>query len=129
MMRDVREEMEKAVELQRVQQKEMREQFRAQERERIVIGREQARVERERVQQLKLHHAQSKANERLVEELFKDGLIQDKDSYRLKLNKQSLIINGKEQPASVLKKYRELYEKQSGNKMDNKSRIEIRKNQ
>jgi len=50
----------------------------------------------------------------LVAELKKDGLIQNENRYSLKLTRHKLVVNGKEQPAQVFKRYKDLIKKETG---------------
>jgi len=55
------------------------------------------------------------ANENLMlNAMLKDGLIESKDNYKIKLSDEALRIDGKKQPASVFQKYLKLYEAQYG---------------
>ena len=58
-----------------------------------------------------------KRNERdevLTDQLQKDGLIQDKDNFQLRLTLTSLTVDGKEQPAQLRDKYLKLHAEASG---------------
>ena len=77
------------------------------ERDRADQGRDRADHDRDQNEAL---------NEALVNQLQKDGLIQDKDNFQLRLTARSLTVNGKEQPASVQQKYLKQYES-TGRKM------------
>jgi hypothetical protein len=46
-----------------------------------------------------------------VDGLEKDGLINKKEGYTIEIKKETLVINGKEQPAAVFNKYRAFLEK------------------
>jgi hypothetical protein len=50
----------------------------------------------------------------MLNAMFKDGLIESTDNYKIKLSNESLRIDGKKQPASVFQKYLKLYEAQYG---------------
>jgi hypothetical protein len=51
------------------------------------------------------------------EELIKDGLIQENRSYSFLITEKYLKVNGKKQSDAVYQKYRQLYEKVSGDKI------------
>jgi len=87
-------------------------------------GRE--RADRDRDQQRADQRAAQ--HEALVAELRKDGLIQDKDNFQLRLTSKGLTVNGKEQPASVHQKYLKRYEVSTGRKMSATNAMVITRN-
>ena len=54
------------------------------------------------------------AEEALVGELIKDGLVEDPEHFQLTLTARGLVVNGKEQPAAVAQRYCRLYETRAG---------------
>ena len=66
--------------------------------------------------------------EEAVEELIADKLITNTTQYRFEISADKLIIDGKKQPASVHKKYLELYKDATGQKLKGKSKIVLSKN-
>ena len=85
---------------------------------------------RERADRERADRDQQRADqhEALVAELRKDGLIQDKDNFQLKLMGKSMTVNGKEQPATVRQKYLKLYESNTGRKMSATGAMNITRN-
>ena len=85
---------------------------------------------RERTDRERADRDQQRADqhEALVAELRKDGLIQDKDNFQLKLMGKSMTVNGKEQPATVRQKYLKLYESSTGRKMSATGAMNITRN-
>ena len=85
---------------------------------------------RERTDRERADRDQQRADqhEALVAELRKDGLIQDKDNFQLKLMGKSMTVNGKEQPATVRQKYLKLYESNTGRKMSATGAMNITRN-
>jgi antitoxin component YwqK of YwqJK toxin-antitoxin module len=61
----------------------------------------------------------------MVEELLQDGLIKSADDFSFELTKKSFKVNGKKQAAHVAKKYLELYESVSDQKMQENGNIKI----
>ena len=81
-------------------------------RERMRESQEEAReIDHDRAERNQASH------EALVREMRKDGLIEDRNNFQIKLTSTSLVVNGREQPASVFQKYRKLYETSTGHKM------------
>jgi hypothetical protein len=62
---------------------------------------------------------------RLEDELMQDGLIDNRNYYRLKLSKDKLMINGKRQEKELVRKYVELYEAISGMIFKDGTQIEL----
>ena len=59
--------------------------------------------------------------------MVEDGLINDLNKYKYQLSGKHLKINGKKQPSKVWKKYKELYEAASGQPLNRKSKVTVRK--
>ncbi|MBO2011459.1 M56 family metallopeptidase [Hymenobacter negativus] len=92
------------------------------DRQRADRDRERADLDRKRADRDREQH------EALVNQLQKDGLIQDRDNFQLKLTAKSLTVNGKEQPAKTHQKYLKLYEANSGRKMSSSGAMVISRN-
>ena len=73
-------------------------------RDRADQGRDRADQDRER-------------NEALLNQMAKDGLLKDPGHYQIKLTARALVIDGREQPASVHQKYLKLHEGSTGRKL------------
>ncbi|MFA0964760.1 M56 family metallopeptidase [Roseivirga sp. BDSF3-8] len=52
--------------------------------------------------------------DKLTDAMKEDGLINESEAYSITFNQNELIINGEKQPASVYRKYRNMYEKDMG---------------
>jgi hypothetical protein len=61
----------------------------------------------------------------MAAELIKDKLITDINDFEIRFKKGKLFINGKKQSNGVYKKYKKLYEKARGVKIDDKSTFTI----
>ena len=83
-------------------------QFAEHDRERADRDRELADRDRERAERDRKRH------EALVDQLQKDGLIQDKDNFQLRLTPNSLTVNGKEQSVKLRDKYLKLHAEANG---------------
>ncbi|CAN5166647.1 hypothetical protein BH23BAC1_BH23BAC1_22680 [soil metagenome] len=68
-----------------------------------------------------------KFNKILEENLIKDKLIEDADYYSFQLNNEELKINDVAQPEKIHKKYKKLYENETGNSLNENSNFMIRK--
>ena len=80
----------------------------------------QARRDRQQAQRDQL-------NDELEAQLLEDNLIQDTDNYQFTLTAKELKVNGAKQPAATQQKYRQLYERLSGRKLDGTRSIAISK--
>ena len=78
------------------------------DREQANQDRDQARRDRDQ--------ADRDRNEALTDQLLKDGLINDRNNFQVKLTARSLTVNGQEQPTKVQQKYLKQYES-TGRKM------------
>ncbi|MEM1319995.1 MAG: M56 family metallopeptidase [Bacteroidota bacterium] len=104
-------------------QQEVVEQFQEEARARQEEMQRVMEVYQERQQNLikerqHLNYGKKDVSQILEDELLKDGLIASRDRYSMSLTPKKLKINGKRQSASVLKKYRALYEKHTGIRSD-----------
>ncbi|WP_314509885.1 M56 family metallopeptidase [Xanthocytophaga agilis] len=83
----------------------------------------------EHAKQMKRHDEQMREHEKAMEkhnkfmklfvsELKKDGLINNADSYSLKLTNKKMVVNGKTLPDTVFQKYKEFIKKESGEDLD-----------
>ena len=61
-----------------------------------------------------LRAERSVAQDQMLNEMLRDGLIESKDNFKMKLSNESLRIDGKKQPTSVFRKYLRMYEVQNG---------------
>ena len=66
-------------------------------------------------------------NDELEAQLLADDLIKDTDNYQFTLTAKELTVNGAKQPAATQQKYRQLYERLSGRKLDGTRSIAISK--
>ena len=66
-------------------------------------------------------------NDELEAQLLADDLIKDTDNYQFALTAKELTVNGAKQPAATQQKYRQLYERLSGRKLDGTRSIAISK--
>ena len=64
----------------------------------------------------------------LVDQMQKDGLLQDPDHYQVKLTARALVIDGREQPAQVFQKYLKLYESNTGRPLSGNNAMVITRN-
>ncbi|MCC3152904.1 M56 family metallopeptidase [Hymenobacter sp. BT770] len=87
-------------------------------RERIRETQDERREERIRTEERR-----NGAEEAIVNELLKDGLIKDRNNFQFEFKNNELRIDDKVQPKPVLDKYRKLYEKASGHKVTANSSI------
>ncbi|WP_400193770.1 M56 family metallopeptidase [Hymenobacter sp. B81] len=83
------------------------------ERDRLRAERDRARAERDRVRAERDARIR-KAEDDIITELVKDGLIKDKQTFQLSLTARELVVNGQKQPAATAAKYRRLYEEGTG---------------
>ena len=67
-------------------------------------------------------------HEALVAQMLKDGLIKDKDHFQLTLTARRLVVDGKEQSAAVLQKYRQLHERSSGRPLSATGSVVVTRN-
>jgi Zn-dependent protease with chaperone function len=97
----VREQQQAARELQQLERE--RKQV---ERERLQVEREKVRAERE----AQVH----KAEDAIIDELMKDGLIKDKSHFKFVLTANDLHVNEQKQSEAVFAKYLKMYEQGVG---------------
>jgi hypothetical protein len=83
------------------------------ERERKQVERERQQAEREKVR-AEREAKVSKAEDAIINELVKDGLIKDKDHFKFVLTANDLHINEQKQPEAVFTKYLKMYEQGVG---------------
>ena len=60
-----------------------------------------------------------------IKELMQDKLITDTADFEFRFKGGKLYINGKKQPKAVFNKYKKLYEKVTGKKLDDKKGFQI----
>lgn len=63
----------------------------------------------------------------LENELFRDGLINDRNKYKMELSAGSLKVNGKKMPEGLAKKYVTIYEERSGISLDKGGKVVVEK--
>lgn len=63
---------------------------------------------------------------RLIQELIHDGLIERDEDYSIKLTDRKMKINGDKMPDVIHRKYKKLYERSSGKKLSSGSTIEMK---
>ena len=90
------------------------------ERDRDRAERDQERAERDR--------KRAERDEALINQLQKDGLIQEKDNFQLRLSPNSFTVNGKEQPAKLRDKYLKLHAEASGRSLTGTGAMVISRN-
>lgn len=78
-----------------------------------------------RVQEKKLKKKQEYFMKVFVKELLQDKLIADAADFEFQFKDGKLYINGKKQPKAVFNKYKKLYEKVTGKKLDDKKGFQI----
>lgn len=66
-------------------------------------------------------------NDALEAKLLEDGLIQDRENYKLELSGKQLKVNGKKQSDEVYEKYKALYKEISGHPISDQSKIKIKR--
>jgi hypothetical protein len=104
---------------QEAQMRKMEEKMRVQETEMRKQEAEMREIEVE--MQKKMDHFM----EVLTNELLRDKLISDKEDFEFQFNYGKLYINGKKQSKAYYKKYKNLYEKATGNKLNEKGNFRI----
>lgn len=67
------------------------------------------------------------AQSALENELFRDGLITDRNKYKMELSAGSLKVNGKKMPEGLARKYQQLYEDRSGISLSKGGKVIIEK--
>jgi hypothetical protein len=100
-------------ELRRQQRHEM--QMALKDQERALREHERAMQNHERA--MRDHEVSMRKHEmalKIREELIKDKLLKNENNYKLKLDKQSLYIDGQKQPEAVFEKYKKMVEKEHG---------------
>jgi beta-lactamase regulating signal transducer with metallopeptidase domain len=122
-------EMRKQEEKMRVQETEMRKQeakMREQETQ-MRKQEEKMRVEEAemRKQEAEMKEQMDRFTEVLVNELMRDQLISARDDYEFQFKYGKLYVNGKKQPGTVYKKYKNLYEKTTGKKLNEDGNFRI----
>jgi hypothetical protein len=65
--------------------------------------------------------------EAIENELNKDGFLKNSKSFSFDLSKDKLLINKEKQSDAIQKKYRKIYEKETGRDMKNDNHIIIQK--
>ncbi|WP_188547234.1 M56 family metallopeptidase [Hymenobacter qilianensis] len=114
-IREERERLQEAAEEERDRLQEDRDNQQV-IRERSQVEREEQRVERERERAARDKERAEraartrKAEDAIIAELLKDGLIKDKQNFKFELTGSELKVNGQKQPETVFTKYRKLYE-------------------
>lgn len=108
---DIRQEQEQVRERQQaVRDRTQAERDRQQaERDKAWAARDQLRAERDKARAER--DAQVlKAEDAIIAELLKDGLIKDKNQFEFALTANDLYVNERKQPEAVFAKYRKMYE-------------------
>ena len=90
------------------------------ERDRRQAERDRTQAERDR--------KRAERDGALIDQLQKDGLIQDKDNFQLRLTPNSLTVNGKEQPAKLRDKYLKLHAEAAGRSLSGNDAMVITRN-
>jgi beta-lactamase regulating signal transducer with metallopeptidase domain len=99
----------------REREEQMRTQGEEVRKERAITREKRKRM---RIQRKELQHPIQLFYEVLVPELIRDKLISDKKDFEFRIKNGKLYISGEEQPEAVFKKYKKLYEKTTGKKLD-----------
>lgn len=63
----------------------------------------------------------------LENELLRDGLINDRNKYKMELSAGSLKVNGKKMPEGLAKKYKTIYEERSGISLEKGGKVVVEK--
>jgi bla regulator protein blaR1 len=63
----------------------------------------------------------------LENELLRDGLINDRNKYKMELSAGSLKVNGKKMPEGLAKKYKTIYEERSGISLESGGKVVVEK--
>ena len=120
---------------QEMQDRRQANQDRAQaERDRRQVDQDRAQADQDRRQadrdrrQAERDRQRAERDATLVDQLQKDGLIQDKDNFQLRLTPNSLTVNGKEQPAQLRDKYLKLHAEASGHALSGNDAMVIHRN-
>ena len=87
----------------------------------------QAQRDMQQMQRDRQQAQRDQLNDELEAQLLEDNLIQDTDNYQFALTAKELTVNGAKQPAATQQKYRQLYERLSGRKLDGTRSISISK--
>ncbi|KUG06724.1 M56 family metallopeptidase [Solirubrum puertoriconensis] len=136
-LRDQREELHERDAEQRAREAEARARY---NEERARINEERARVneERAREREARAREREAEARERerkfregeeaFIKELSKEGLISDVNSFQLLLNNSRMVVNGKEQPENVRRKFLDLWTKHTGRNMTGSTSLSINRN-
>ncbi len=90
-------------------------------------GQDRAQADRDRAQADR-DRKRNERDEALINQLQKDGLIQDKDNFQLRLTPNGLTVNGKEQSAQLRDKYLKLHAEASGHPLSGNDAMVIQRN-
>jgi beta-lactamase regulating signal transducer with metallopeptidase domain len=122
-------QMRKQEEKMRVQETEVRKQevkMREQEaqlrKQEVKLRAKEAEL---RVIEKEMQEQMDRFTEVLVNELMRDQLISAKDDYEFQFKYGKLYVNGKKQPDTLYKKYKNLYEKTTGKKLNEDGNFRI----
>jgi len=119
----------KQEELMRVQETEMRKQEAKMREQEAQLRKQEAKLRAKEAELREIEKEMKMQMEHLMEvltnELLRDQLITDIEDFELQFKKGKLYINGKKQPDTVYKKYKDLYEQTSGKKLNEDSGFRI----
>ena len=102
----------------RDRRQELQDRIRESEQELRDLDQDRADQGRDRADQARDRADQARdRNEALLNQMAKDGLLKDPGHYQIKLTARALVIDGREQPASVHQKYLKLHEAGTGRKL------------
>ena len=111
----MREHEQQMREHRRESQQELREMEQGQLRDQADRTRDQADRNRDQAERNRERAEQNRQrNEALIDQLQKDGLIQDKDNFQLRLTPNGLTVNGRGQSGKLRDKYLKLHAEASG---------------
>jgi beta-lactamase regulating signal transducer with metallopeptidase domain len=128
-MRVEEAEMRKQEEIMRVQETEMRKQEVKMREQEVQLRKQEAKL---RVKEAELREIEKEMQEQmdrftevLVNELMRDQLISARDDYEFQFKYGKLYVNGKKQSRAYYKKYKNLYEKTTGKKLNEDGNFRI----
>ncbi|UYZ59168.1 M56 family metallopeptidase [Hymenobacter latericus] len=143
-IREQRDEMRERDAEQRAREAEVRSRYNEEraryneERARYSEERARANEERAREREARAREREAEARERerkfregeeaFIKELSKEGLISDPSSFQLLLNNSRMVVNGKEQPESMRRKFLDLWAKHTGRTMSGSTSLSISRN-
>lgn len=97
-LENIRRQQEDMIERQEQQRERMEERMRENE----------ARMQEQKLRMQVQREEDQRKNEIIIDELFRDKLIDSKDEVKLKITGEKMVVNGKEQPDEILEKYIDL---------------------